>query len=369
MRALRADDVVAKAIADAHTTALSEAMEYLAAHAGYTRIHNPHTGEKDLVRLPAWRRSPISTRPPAAGTRTCTRMSSCPTGRPAPTGGWCRSMARRSITKPARPGSSIKPPCAANSTPPWASNGHRRPLHRDGGAGRGRPRHHHRVVATLHPAARVGRPQPRPSLTPTPVLGTTRDRAEGHPTGQTRGTRLGATAGSVARRCARPAPRPRTLRRGTRGATKAAIRSFGRTWATELITRGIRVNTVIPGPIETPGLTGLAPAGQGRQLLDGEAAKVPMGRVGRPEELAAAVLFLAPTKAASSPAPSSSSTADRPTSKCHRRSRPHRNNAPPLFTERMLFPLLQILELPNPVSLSVPFDGAFLHAGKHEQRV
>jgi NAD(P)-dependent dehydrogenase (short-subunit alcohol dehydrogenase family) len=76
-------------------------------------------------------------------------------------------------------------------------------------------------------------------------------------------------------------------------ATKAAIRSFGRTWAAELITRGIRVNTVIPGPIETPGLTGLAPAGQGQALLDGEAAKVPMGRIGRPDELAAAVLFLA----------------------------------------------------------------------------
>jgi hypothetical protein len=52
VRALRTDDVVAKAIADAHTAALSEAMEYLAAHAGYTRVHNPHTGEKDLVRLP-----------------------------------------------------------------------------------------------------------------------------------------------------------------------------------------------------------------------------------------------------------------------------------------------------------------------------
>jgi conjugative relaxase-like TrwC/TraI family protein len=52
VRALRTDDVVAKAIADAHTTALSEAMEYLASHAGYTRVHNPRTGEKDLVRLP-----------------------------------------------------------------------------------------------------------------------------------------------------------------------------------------------------------------------------------------------------------------------------------------------------------------------------
>ncbi len=52
VRALRADDVVAKAIADAHTTALAGAMEYLAAHAGYTRVHNPRTGEKDLVQLP-----------------------------------------------------------------------------------------------------------------------------------------------------------------------------------------------------------------------------------------------------------------------------------------------------------------------------
>ena len=52
VRALRTDDVMAKAIADAHTTALSEAMEYLATHAGYTRVHNPPTGEKDLVRLP-----------------------------------------------------------------------------------------------------------------------------------------------------------------------------------------------------------------------------------------------------------------------------------------------------------------------------
>jgi conjugative relaxase-like TrwC/TraI family protein len=52
VRALRTDDVMAKAIADAHTTALAEAMEYLAAHAGYTRVHNPRTGEKDMVRLP-----------------------------------------------------------------------------------------------------------------------------------------------------------------------------------------------------------------------------------------------------------------------------------------------------------------------------
>jgi NAD(P)-dependent dehydrogenase (short-subunit alcohol dehydrogenase family) len=76
-------------------------------------------------------------------------------------------------------------------------------------------------------------------------------------------------------------------------ATKAAIRSFGRTWATELVGRDIRVNTVVPGPVETPGLKGLAPKGQEQELLNGEAAKVPMGRLGRPDEIAAAVLFLA----------------------------------------------------------------------------
>lgn len=76
-------------------------------------------------------------------------------------------------------------------------------------------------------------------------------------------------------------------------ASKAAIRSLGRTWAAELADKGLRVNTVIPGPVETPGLKGLAPTGQEQALLDAEASRVPMGRVGRPEEIAAAVLFLA----------------------------------------------------------------------------
>ncbi|OBI81834.1 SDR family oxidoreductase [Mycobacterium asiaticum] len=76
-------------------------------------------------------------------------------------------------------------------------------------------------------------------------------------------------------------------------ASKAAIRSFGRTWAAELAERGIRVNTVVPGPVETPGLKGLAPAGSEQELLDAEAAKVPMRRLGHPSEIAAAVLFLA----------------------------------------------------------------------------
>ncbi|OBB91874.1 SDR family oxidoreductase [Mycolicibacterium peregrinum] len=80
---------------------------------------------------------------------------------------------------------------------------------------------------------------------------------------------------------------------GLYAASKAAIRSLGRTWAAELADRKIRVNTVVPGPIETPGLTGLAPVGQKQDLLDGMASQVPMKRLGRPEEIASAVLFLA----------------------------------------------------------------------------
>ena len=80
---------------------------------------------------------------------------------------------------------------------------------------------------------------------------------------------------------------------GAYAASKAAIRSLGRTWAAELVDRRVRVNTVVPGPVETPGLKELAPAGQEQALLDGQAATVPMHRVGKPEEIAAAVLFLA----------------------------------------------------------------------------
>ena len=77
-------------------------------------------------------------------------------------------------------------------------------------------------------------------------------------------------------------------------ASKAAVRSFGRTWAVELAGRGIRVNTLIPGPTETPGLAGLAPgAAEAAAMLEGMAAALPLKRLGRPEEIAAAALFLA----------------------------------------------------------------------------
>ncbi|WP_322770604.1 glucose 1-dehydrogenase [Frankia sp. Cr1] len=85
---------------------------------------------------------------------------------------------------------------------------------------------------------------------------------------------------------------------GVYAASKAAVRSFARTWANELKGRGIRVNAVTPGPIDTPGITGLAPDDeQAAQLKGFLATQVPLGRMGRPEEIADAVVFLASDRA------------------------------------------------------------------------
>jgi NAD(P)-dependent dehydrogenase (short-subunit alcohol dehydrogenase family) len=77
-------------------------------------------------------------------------------------------------------------------------------------------------------------------------------------------------------------------------ATKAAVRSFARTMTTELVGRGIRVNVVSPGPIETPifGRTGL-PKETIDEWAKGILATVPMKRFGQPDEVAKAVSFLA----------------------------------------------------------------------------
>ncbi|MEA1672858.1 SDR family NAD(P)-dependent oxidoreductase [Nitrospirillum sp. BR 11163] len=77
-------------------------------------------------------------------------------------------------------------------------------------------------------------------------------------------------------------------------ATKAAIRSLARTWVADLKPRAIRVNVVSPGPIETSGLKGGAPAGvSGDSYLAALANYVPLGRVGKAEEIAQVVAFLA----------------------------------------------------------------------------
>ncbi|WP_043359726.1 SDR family oxidoreductase [Belnapia sp. F-4-1] len=79
------------------------------------------------------------------------------------------------------------------------------------------------------------------------------------------------------------------------GASKAAIRAFARNWILDLKERRIRVNVIAPGPIRTPGLVGLAGEDAAAQqgLLDQLASAIPLGRVGEPEELARAALFLA----------------------------------------------------------------------------
>jgi NAD(P)-dependent dehydrogenase (short-subunit alcohol dehydrogenase family) len=77
-------------------------------------------------------------------------------------------------------------------------------------------------------------------------------------------------------------------------ATKAAVRSFARTWTTDLKDRRIRVNAVSPGPIDTPMLNDLvASTGEGEQRLKMISGSVPLGRLGTPDEIAKAVVFLA----------------------------------------------------------------------------
>lgn len=75
---------------------------------------------------------------------------------------------------------------------------------------------------------------------------------------------------------------------GVYGASKAAVRSYSRTWTRELSGKGIRVNTLSPGPIDTPMFDDVSD--EVRKTLT---ALIPLGRLGKPEEVAAAALFLA----------------------------------------------------------------------------
>lgn len=74
----------------------------------------------------------------------------------------------------------------------------------------------------------------------------------------------------------------------TYSASKAAVRAYARTWNTELAPRGIRVNTLSPGPTDTPMFDQVSD--DIRQTLS---AQIPARRLGNPDEVAAAALFLA----------------------------------------------------------------------------
>ncbi len=77
-------------------------------------------------------------------------------------------------------------------------------------------------------------------------------------------------------------------------ATKAAIRNFARHWILDLKDRHIRVNAISPGPTATPGLQGLASTDAEWQALEGQlSATVPLGRLGQPDEIGRAAVFLA----------------------------------------------------------------------------
>jgi NAD(P)-dependent dehydrogenase (short-subunit alcohol dehydrogenase family) len=80
---------------------------------------------------------------------------------------------------------------------------------------------------------------------------------------------------------------------GAYSATKAAVRSFARTWAAELKDRKIRVNSLSPGGVETPLIVGgTSSPEEAAKLLALYGTWIPLGRVGQPEEIAAAALFL-----------------------------------------------------------------------------
>ncbi len=77
-------------------------------------------------------------------------------------------------------------------------------------------------------------------------------------------------------------------------ATKAAVRSFARSWTVDLKERKIRVNVISPGPIETPILDGLGKTAEEQKgIIDHLTAMVPLGRMGQPDEIGKAAVFLA----------------------------------------------------------------------------
>ena len=189
------EDVVFKAIADAHTTALAEAMGYLAADAATPGGTDAHTGEKDLVWLTGLTATAYQYEPGAAGTPICTPCI-VPTAKPAPTVPWRH---RRDVLyhEAKAAGVIYQPPCAANCATTlgleWSPVDPSTGMAELAGV---EPADHQCAVATLHPTTRMGRLQPDPRRGGFVVGRAARGRAEGDAPREARRNRVGGTGGA-----------------------------------------------------------------------------------------------------------------------------------------------------------------------------
>ena len=117
--------------------------------------------------------------------------------------------------------------------------------------------------------------------------------------------------------------------RSAYAAPKTALRSYARTWTMELKDRGIRVNTITPGPCDTPLIDAqVSSPEEAAAVRTKAAASTPLGRMARPEEIAGAMLFLASEDSTLSPAANCWSTAACVPSDSDQKSHAVRSNRP-----------------------------------------
>ena len=124
LRALT-DDVAEKVLATAHTKAVAAAMAYLQQHAGYTRVYNRITDNRDLQRLPGLVAIAYQHETSRCGDPHLHTHVIVPNRQPREDGQLVSLDSKACTMRPRPPASSIKPPCATNCTPSAASNGTR----------------------------------------------------------------------------------------------------------------------------------------------------------------------------------------------------------------------------------------------------